>query len=402
MTSTTGRKKKKPEENIVPVLDKGDYNNKKTLCYFLEQEEIAKKMIEEAKQFYNSFLSSKTVSFKQILYDYPHVPLIHVSYKVLYQDLELVQREHGGQCLNYMPQGKDTKLLVYPQFSFDIGASSYGIFIPHFFGTRGNRYSFIYDVKECADAVTENARGSAAKYAKEGFKSPKDVTALYGRWCDFTKKLNDLNSVAQCVCAEMTEAELGKYIVTRSESAYDYNANGTKCKYDNSGKYGGKIGIYPERCKDPERVNNVLAKWFARDTYPLDFEFTAVPPEFADHVKNTVDELNKELREILIGLVNQCKQEPKFMNSRFLFKKTGDPVELITIEIDSTEVDKKKGLYIIKCRKGSEAHPEYNWPSDCDMIKTTFQQTFVFDIASNDLVGYGMSQFTERISRKRY
>lgn len=63
---------KKNQIPEVPVLDKGDYNNKRNLLYFLEQEKLAKKMIEEANAFYNSFLISKTTRFEDIL-KYPNV-----------------------------------------------------------------------------------------------------------------------------------------------------------------------------------------------------------------------------------------------------------------------------------------------------------------------------------------
>jgi hypothetical protein len=61
-------------------LDKGNYNDKKTLSYFLEQEKIAKKMIAEAKEFYNSFLSSKIVTLHTVLTKYPLTPIIRASY----------------------------------------------------------------------------------------------------------------------------------------------------------------------------------------------------------------------------------------------------------------------------------------------------------------------------------
>ena len=90
MPGTTNRKQQsKITSAAVPVLDKGNYNDKKTLSYFLEQEKIAKQMIAEANEFYNSFLSSKIVTLHTVLTEHPLTPIIRAGYKFYYGAAEI-------------------------------------------------------------------------------------------------------------------------------------------------------------------------------------------------------------------------------------------------------------------------------------------------------------------------
>lgn len=107
------------------------------------------------------------------------------------------------------------------------------------------------------------------------------------------------------------------------------------------------------------------------------------------------------MRNILLDLVPLCKEGiPNFMLANFMFIHDGGLVEVIEKEIESTKFDKKTGRYTIQCKPGVESHPEYRWPSDAPLIETSFYQTFVFDIATNDLIDYDMYRDTRKIDRR--
>ncbi|MBR4413627.1 MAG: hypothetical protein IKS60_08415 [Lachnospiraceae bacterium] len=405
------KSRKKAEDLAVPVLDKGDYNNEKTLCYFLQQEEIAKKMIEEAKRFYDSFLSSKTVTFRQILFDYPKVPLVQVDFRVYYTDVKISKRG-CGTCLNYLPDGKKSKLRIYPRFYIDAGDVSFGRFRNEFYSYERFGYGFMRRIEDCAETVRQKEKGNERKWKTEGFKDPKVVEATYKRYEALNEEISKANSIADFYI-EIPEEEFMSYIdideVKRRNadaSVYDYedefDHERTKSACD-SKKYGGQIGFCYASCTNPEHYDETVENWYGQiEIYPRAFEFIKLPESLADRIRELQEKFTQDFRDIVKALINQCKdKEPSFLDCQFLFKKDGRLVELITNEIKSTDLNKKTGQYTISCAEDEEKHPEYCWPSDCDLICTTYHQVFVFDIASNDLIDYYMPTSTRRESRKR-
>lgn len=386
MPGTTNRKQQpKLSSTAVPVLDKGNYNDKKTLNYFLEQEKIAKQMIAEANEFYNSFLSSKIVTLHTVLTEHPLTPIIRAGYKFYYGAAEIKKHKYG-ESLSYLPNGYDSDIVIAPTFEFDVGSEAEGYFEREFYGSCG----FLRDFKNCV--VLSNDK-SLLKYCK--FKNPKEVAALYERYCAL------MNEIAKVDLHVVIKAkELKDYICeTDIGLRYVYYPGGGSI-----GNKGGIIGFNRKYCLDKYAYDKVVSIGYKRiDIRALPFKMKKYPEEIAKKVKEYQTKFSAEMRDILINLIPLYKEGiPKFMLTNFMFTHEGRLVEVIEKEIKSTEFDKNTGRYTIRCKPSVESHPEYNWPSDAPLIETSFYQTFVFDVATNDLIDYNMNRNTRKIDRRSY
>lgn len=385
MAGTTTRKRQsKTTPAAVPVLDKGDYNDKKTLSYFLEQEKIAKKMIAEAKEFYNSFLSSKIVTLHTVLTKYPLTPIVRPMYKLYYGAADVKTQEYG-ESLTYLPDGNDSDIVIAPVFGFNVGSEAEGYFEQELYGQWG----FLRDFENCAEAVKNNDK-QYLKYSD--FKKPADVALLYDRYCALMDRLRQVTADSYAV---VKAKDLKDYI---DDDDMRYVGYSSRSSYDN----GGLIGFDIAHCLDKDKYYEVSNKWRHRlDIYPIPFKIKKCPEEIVKQVKQYQTEFSAEMRSILLDLVPLCKEGiPNFMLANFMFTHDGGLVEVIEKEIESTKFDKKTGRYTIQCKPGVESHPEYRWPSDAPLIETSFYQTFVFDIATNDLIDYDMYRDTRKIDRR--
>lgn len=385
MAETTIRKRQsKTTPAAVPVLDKGNYNDKKTLSYFLEQEKIAKKMIAEAKEFYNSFLSSKIVTLHTVLTKYPLTPIVRPTYKLYYGAAKVKEQEYG-ESLTYLPDGDDSDIVIAPVFGFDVGSEAEGYFEQELYGQWG----FLRDFENCANAVKNNDK----QYLKcLCFKKPEDVALLYDRYCTLMDKIRQVMMDSYAV---VKVKDLKDYI---DEDDMRYIGYSSRSSYD----YGGLIGFDMSHCLDKDKYYEVSNKWRSRlDIHPISFKIKKCPEEIIKQVKQYQTEFSAEMRNILLDLIPLCKDGiPNFMLANFMFTHEGGLVEVIEKEIESTEFDKKTGRYTIQCKSGVESHPEYRWPSDAPLIETSFCQTFVFDTATNDLIDYSMDRNTRKIDRR--
>lgn len=394
MPGTTNRKQQsKLSSTAVPVLDKGNYNDKKTLNYFLEQEKIAKQMIAEANEFYNSFLSSKIVTLHTVLTKYPLTPIIRASGKFYYGTVEMKKSKYG-ETLSYLPNGNDSDIVIAPTFGFDVGSEAEGYFEQKLYGRGG----FLQSFKECADAVRSGDK-SELEYCE--FKNPKKVAELYERYCALMSEISKLDLHAVVKVKELKdyicETDIGlQYVGYASYTGYASSSTGSK---------GGMIGFDKKHCLDKDTYDKAVSEWYCKrlDIRPLPFKMKKYPEEIAKNVKEYQMKFSAEMRDILINLIPLCKKGiPSFMLANFMFTHEGELVEVIKKEIKSTEFDKETGRYTIRCKPSVESHPEYSWPSDAPLIETSFYQTFVFDVATNDLIDYRMNRNTRKIDRRRY
>lgn len=387
MTGTTTRKRQsKTTPAAVPVLDKGDYNDKKTLSYFLEQEKIAKKMIAEAKEFYNSFLSSKIVTLHTVLTKYPLTPIIRPSYKFYYGAAGTKKHEYGGESFSYLPNGDDSDIVIVPVFGFNVGSEAEGYFEQELYG----RWGFLREFENCADAVRSDDKDEL-KYCR--FKKPKEVAALYERY----RALDD--EIRKVDLRVVIKAKELKDYICENDTGLAYVGYSSRSSIDSE---GGMIGFDRKYCLDKDAYDDLNNRWHRRiDIYPRPFKMKKHPEEIAKKVKEYQTKFSAELRDILIDLIPLCKEGiPNFMLANFMFTHEGGLVEVIEKEIKSTEFDKKTGRYTIQCKPGVESHPEYSWPSDAPLIETSFCQTFVFDTATNDLIDYSIDRNTRKIDRR--
>jgi hypothetical protein len=385
MARATGKtRQSKDPSAAVPVLDKGDYNDKKTLSYFLEQEKIAKKMIAEANAFYDSFLSSKIVTLHTVLTRYPLTPIVRPMYKLYYGAADVKKLEYG-ESLTYLPDGDDSDIVIAPVFGFNVGSEAEGYFEQELYGQWG----FLRDFENCADAVKSNDK-QYLKYSR--FKKPADVALLYDRYCALDDRIRQATTDSYAV---VKVKDLKDYI---SEHDMTYIGYSGRSSYDG----GGLIGFDSAHCLDKDKYHEVSNKWRSRlDIHPIPFKIKKCPEEIVKQVKQYQTEFSAEMRNILLDLIPLCKDGiPNFMLANFMFTHEGGLVEVIEKEIESTKFDKKTGRYTIQCKSGVESHPEYNWPSDAPLIETSFCQTFVFDIATNDLIDYSIDRDTRKIDRR--
>ncbi len=386
MAGTTTRKRQsKVTPAAVLVLDKGNYNDKKTLSYFLEQEKIAKKMIAEAKEFYNSFLSSKIVTLHTVLTKYPLTPIIRASYKFYYGAAGTKKHEYG-ESLSYLPNGDDSDIVIVPVFGFDVGFEAEGYFEQELYG----RWGFMRDFENCAIAVGSNDR-EELKYCR--FKKPKEVATLYERYRAL------MNEIMKLDLHVVIKAKELKDYISETDTGLAYVGYSSRSSID---REGGMIGFDRKYCLDKNAYDDVANRWYKRiDIRALPFKMKKYPEEIAKKVKEYQTKFSAEMRDILIDLIPLCKEGiPNFMLANFMFTHEGGLVEVIEKEIKSTEFDKKTGRYTIQCKPGVESHPEYSWPSDAPLIETSFCQTFVFDTATNDLIDYSMDRDTRKIDRR--
>ena len=385
MAETTTRKRQsKTTPAAVPVLDKGDYNDKKTLSYFLEQEKIAKKMIAEAKEFYNSFLSSKIVTLHTVLTKYPLTPIIRPIYKLYYGAADVEKQEYG-KSLTYLPNGDDSDIVIAPVFGFNVGSEAEGYFEQELYG----KWGFLRDFEDCADAVKNNDK-QYLKYSR--FKKPADVALLYNRYCALMDRLRQATADSYAV---IKAKDLKDYI---GEHDMKYVGYSGRSSYDS----GGLIGFDLAHCLNKDKYYEVSDKWSRRlDICPIPFKIKKCPEEIARKIKEYQTKFSAEIRDILIDLIPLCKEGiPNFMLANFMFTHEGRLVEVIEKEIESTEFDKKTGRYTIQCKPVIESHPEHAWPSDCPLIETSLYQIFVFDTATNDLIDYSIDRNTRKIDRR--
>lgn len=387
MAGTTTRKRQsKTTPAAVPVLDKGDYNDKKTLSYFLEQEKIAKKMIAEAKEFYNSFLSSKIVTLHTVLTRYPLTPIVRPVYKFFYGTAEIKEGKYGTS-LTYLPKDDESDIVIAPVFGFDVGSEPEGYFDQSLYG---GGWGFMREFENCANAALNNDKNEL-KYVR--FKNPNEVAVLYNRYCALMDEIRkvDLRVVIK-------KKELKDYIC-EDDTGLHYVGYSSRSSLDTE---GGMIGFNQKYCIDKDAYDRANDKWHKRvDIYPRPFKMKKYPEEIVKKVKEYQTKFSAEMREILIDLIPLCKYGiPDFMLANFMFTHEGGLVEVIEKEIKSTEFDKKTGRYTIQCKPGVESHPEYSWPSDAPLIETSFYQTFVFDTATNDLIDYSIYRDTRKIDRR--
>lgn len=406
-------KTKQKVEESVPVLDKGNYNNKKNLLYFMEQEKIARKMIEEARSFYDNFLKSKTTTFEEIL-KYPNVPFIVPDIKLYYRKAALIKGKYGVHPEYY--HDKNDKLAVTVSFEINLGTCSYSSFSDNFWNILMEAYRGI------------NYWGGEKKYIKENFKNAnvfKDTKNRYEVFCD---KLNNYDysepdeqgrqySLGDHYVCDITVKDLIDnkiYSPSRSDEDYLYDSFFQQ-RHHGEWRCGSPqysyVGIDSRFTEGYDEVVGTFNEVYSEgciDLYKI--------PVIKEYVDSMLKPLSDEYRDLLIQIIANVKQHKRsddnklvnpgwldnILKSEFLFKKDGSIIQLLTNEIDSSTFDTKKGLYIIKCKDLVHRAAKYRWPSDAPTIKTTYYQQFTFDIASNDLVDYEFKSFREEITNNRW
>lgn len=374
----------------VPVLVKGDYQNKKTLCDFLEQEKIAKQMLKEAHDFYNRFLISKTVTLREIIEDYPGVKFVRPIVKAYWYDIKI------DKNYNVVPlTGNKNKVVLEISFEFDLGITKHSTFAAEI-TSMFNEYHYWDNLED------------ARKY-NYYFKDPEIVEELYKHYCDFmhSKDCDENTNAMNCKkVIIMTVAELraaiGKDDTQKTEWYID------EYDEDDENDFYRKpfIGIDEDYLSEKSRkkYDNWEDDYFYRAKH-LDKAKQCTKmflniPEVRNFVEEHVQTLDTMARDVLKSLLNNYKCGETYMRKLYLITRDSIPIELVCPDLDESDVDMETGKYTVNTVTMTESHPEYQWPSDCDLIVTKYSQTFVFDIMTNDLVDYRYNSYTRRESRK--
>ena len=392
--------KSKQVDNNVPVLDKGNYNNKKNLLYFMEQEVIAAKMIEEARSFYDNFLESKTTKFKDIL-KYPNIYFIKPRIYAYYRKAWMKKWESGGYSNEYGDHPEDN-LAIEVSFSVDLGSLGYGS-----------------NVWDNFISITTDYTDSWNGFNKEYYERFNDKTLtddLRNRYKAFENKLHKYHYVCDVTVQELID--LG---IHNPNDSYHIDYRETN--------YGKNRNIFAELCIPLSRYETV---YYSRVTpsskyteYSDDFRDIRMSrlnsdscsllkdhPVIKKYIEEEGEKLNKEFKPLFISMMNNLKgwehEGKKYLpggveslyNTKFLFTREGDIIELLTNEIDSTSFDKQKGLYTIKCKTKVQTKAKYAFPSDGPRVRTEYYQEFIFDVATNDLVDYEFHHESQTIQYK--
>lgn len=368
----------------VPVLVKGDYQNKKTLCDFLEQEKIAKQMLKEAHDFYNRFLISKTVTLREIIEDYPGVKFVRPIVKAYWYDIKV------DKNYNVLPlTGNKNKVVLEISFELDFGIEKHSTF-----------------AGEIASMLQEYRRWDNSKdHNNYYFKDPEIVEELYKHYSDFmySKECDENTDAMNCKkVITMTVAEL------RAAIGKD-DTQETEWYIDEDDLYGKPfIGIDKNylsensRKKYDEWVDDYYYRAKHLDKAKQYTKMFLNIPEVRNFIEERVQTLDMMAKDVLKSLLNNYKYGEMYMRKLYLITRDSIPIELVCPDLDGSDVDMETGKYTVNTVTLTESHAEYPWPSDCDLIVTEYSQTFVFDIMTNDLVDYQYNSYTRRESRKRY
>ena len=396
----TSRKTK--QDLTVPVLDKGDHQNKKNLCDFLEQEEIAQRMLKEAHDFYESFLRSKSVPFSRI-FEYPSVFFVRPVVSAYWRDIKV--DKYG----NIKPlTGKNNEVCIVVSFEYSYGCAP-----------NGDLNTRIYNMLDSYRHYDKETHGNY--YFKDG----EIAENLYQQYFDFLYggEYNETSDTMRCRKRFiMTVDEINKFVLEKKskrksnlqwldwmnesdiedDEYYEdnfcdefFNSKAAPVvSYDYLSDKGK--GIYSDM---PYYVRNDLER--RRNREP-DIQKLRAIPQVEEFIQKRLPVLDKLCKERLKALLDNYKYDYNIICSPYLITKSCKPIELTTEEINESKVDKENGLYTVVTKGFTESHPEYPWPNDCDLIVTDYSQKFVFDIATNDLVGYEYIHYTHRESRKRH
>lgn len=376
-------------EITVPELDKGNHNNKKTLCDFLEQEAIAKKMIEEAQAFYKSFLKSKTVPFSKIL-EYPNTYIIHPSIKAFCK--EISTDSERGVTRSFEP---DDEIDIVISFYTDLGDEYY----TDFFKEKIHMYD-IYD--RCNEYKSKDRKWYFKDY-KAACQIHNEFEAF--KWGKARIMGTDGSKPEHYIIPDITEA--GEKIFTYKVSEIlKYDELKDVFKPLDEWNYDYKTGLNRRFLskKSADKLNAYLSGrgYFdhhsEKDSEQIP-EFRCIP-EINDYIVNRLSELNARVKEIYRAMLGNYHFSKKLLDTPYIIKKDGTPIILTTEEIKKSEVDKVKGIYSVQTKSLEDVRPKYKWPGDAPLLVTEYCQVFRFDIATNDLVTYEFVENTEEVSRK--
>ena len=376
-------KTKQKVEEIVPVLDKGNYNNKKNLLYFMEQEKIARKMIEEARSFYDNFLKSKTTTFEEIL-KYPNVPFIVPNIKLYYRKAAVINDKYGMHPEYYYD--KNDKLAVTVSFKTNLGTCSYSSF------------SEYYD-NLLEPYTDQSGLYNKTKYLKEKVKNIDVFNDTKNRYKAFCDKLNNYDlsepdeqgiqyTLSEHYVCDITVKDLIDnkiYNPSRSDENYLYDSFFQE-RFHGQWHFGmpsySYVGLHERFTEGYDEVVGAFNRIYSEgciDLYRI--------PAIKEYVDSMLKPLSDEYRNLIIQMIANIKQTKKsdnklanpiwlnnILKSKFLFKKDGSIIQLLTNEIESSTFDTKKGLYIIKCKDLVHKSKKYVWPSDAPTIKKTYYQ----------------------------
>jgi len=408
------RKSNTGTATVVPVLDKGNHNNKKNLCDFIKQEEIAQQMLKEAQDFYNSFLKSKTITVADIL-KYPNVPLLYPILHLYYTKDKVVDNLSVRNVRVIPCRNDEDEVLITVSYSIDFGEESYGSINSAFGNILSDYENYRYE-------------NSNSWYKKYFVNSDKDYCdKIYKDWQDLERKLSSDIDGHDYKIGKITIGELKRLgvipakpendTVLSTDGSWSYNDTFfTPFTYHRHGERYAKIG-YRERyienlneVKNSEDIQKAIEDGSTRPEYIFYEKVNALPVydlyRKVDIVKSAVDkfvnEYNSKVKECFNTLVTNIKKtnEPsikRFYNSNIILEKSGRPRELLSNKIASTKINKSTGTYIVECEHLEDVRAKWSWPSNGPRIVTRYYQTFYFDIATNDLIDYKFTSSSQEV-----
>lgn len=398
--------RKTAKDLTVPELDKGDHQNKRNLCDFLEQEEIAQRMLKEAHDFYTSFLRSKSVLLSEIL-QYPGVFFVRPVVSAYWCDIKV--DKYG----NIKPlTGKGNKVCIVVSFDSSYGCAPNGTLISELCDMADNYR------RHNSDDFTKTDRN----YYFKDYKIAKDI---YQQYYDFlySGEYNEVSNTMRCRKSfVMTVEEISKFVgkskrrkdnlkwldwIDEQPDEDDEEFYEDECyEYDDCFETDTMPAILYEYLSDESKILYASIPYAYRDHFERgkerrpDMQKLRAIPQVEEFIQEHLPILNETYKANLKAMIDNYKYGHSLGKRSYLITRGGKPVELTTEDIADSEVDKKTGMYTVVTKELTERHPEYAWPSDCDLIVTDYHQKFVFDIATNDLVNYQYVSYTHRESRK--
>ena len=377
-------RKTKKQDLTVPELDKGDHNNKKNLCDFLEQERIAKQMLKEAHDFYKSFLHSKTVTYNQ-LFEYPGVYFVRPCICAYWRDVTIVENPYSSTKGRPVPDmSDDAEIAIAVTFIFDDGRLRYG------------RFSEALNTME--DDYIYHSSKEEAKHNKWFKRSYKNFDIAE----DLQKEWNKLCSYA----GGPLHIESKEFVMKLSDLAKYEGLEGRW--YDSDDQWTDDLYVNFDPDRLTEKSQQLFNKhdgycYMDRNQKTVYAPMLIAVPEVKAYIEDNLMTLNENAKSLYKQKIDNYKfwLDDTVYKQPYLITREGRPIELLTEEIRESEADMKTGLYTVTTASEEDRRAKWRFPSDGPIVVTTYYQEFSFDIANNDLVKYAFCHSSYEENQKR-
>lgn len=393
-------------------LHKTDYNNYSDLSHFIEQYNIAQKLIQESKNFYRSFLVSKLMTFEQLI-NYKYLDHLNLVIKHEYESLK------PGAWSRYDTETK----VYYTDFLIDI----------YYWYLHNGIQNSMYDSEKRKNLKIYDLN-DIPKYKKEINKLNKEVDNID---IEFGKLLKN----------GMTFEEAK--MLSRSINEEHWNVIDEPNSYSSYWLYSTIVDLMSGDVKRPRFVRDNMLETFnelkkvhgelfnkivelynkrksleqksLNITYSIEYsqqvnkqnrlnkfldlcEELGISHKKIDiEIENFKDKLDT-IHEFIIADIREFKSIPEIPERRnyYIIDENKQP-QYFGNSLSNVDIKLSGDQKELICKYSeTESHKKWAWPSDAPTIRTTTTNTIVFDTTNNEIKSFFTNSDSIEISNKRY